>query len=254
MRIETTNSNTHRPEQAAYIKARQEEMTRRKKQNIMMILSIFAVLLLVFLGLVKLMAPDIDISLGEENLRSEQEDNYRRSVDSRLRMLQQDDEMNLLEHDKDESDIEEDGVVTIPKTEEKVMLELEDEEPVQTAVNDTNKQDVHEEKQHEEPALRKPADIDNSSAKSDLSANSSQAPIPPAEKTYRVYVGIYSTQAQAEVAKGILKDSGLGVSPNVKHAAGGYTLQAGAFSSKEAATNLTNKLLMNNYPARVVSD
>ena len=62
------------------------------------------------------------------------------------------------------------------------------------------------------------------------------------------------TQAQAEVARGILQDAGLGVAPNIKQIPGGYTLQVGAFGSKDAANVLSNKLLLNNYPARVSSD
>ena len=65
---------------------------------------------------------------------------------------------------------------------------------------------------------------------------------------------MYSSQTQAEVARGILQDAGLGVTPAIKQVGGGYTLQVGAFSSKESANNLSNKLLMNNYPSRVVSD
>lgn len=254
MRIENNSSTTRQNTQNEYRKMPQQKTSvKYNKQNLMMFLSIFAVLLLIFLGLARLMSPDVDISLGDDNINMEQEDEYGHSVDSRLRMLQQDDEMNLLEHDNDDSLIEEDGIVTIPKFEEKTMLKLEDEEPVNTASEKEEEKVKQEKKQppqaanaHETeiPAIRQSSAVESAPT----------PPIPQVTKTYRVYVGMYSSQAQAEVAKGILQDAGLGVSPTIKQAAGGYTLQVGAFNSKDSATNLTNRLLMNNYPARVVSD
>ena len=255
MRIESNSTTAHPKEQIGYRNQKQIQNNKIRKQNLMMFLSVFAVLLLVFLGIARIMSPDVDISLGDDNTKTEEhDDNYRRSVDSRLRMLQEDDDMNLLEHDQDESLIEEDGIVRLPKIGEKTMLKLDDDEPVQTRHNDDEELNKSSETSIEHTTNTATNETNASASKSSSESSNKSAPIPGPSKTYRVYVGMYNNQSQAEVAKGILQEAGLGVTPSVKQAAGGYTLQVGAFSSKESATNLTNKLLNNNYPARVVSD
>ncbi len=256
MRIENNSSYTRQNNPYENKKIPQQKTSvKYNKQNLMMFLSIFAVLLLIFLGLARIMSPDIDISLGDDNINAEQDEEYGRSVDSRLRMLQQDDEMNLLDHDEDASLIEDDGVVSIPKFEEKTMLKLEDEEPINTNSDKDEEKLKNENKQtHQNSVSTTDTEIPKIRQNNATPDAAPTAPTPQPTKTYRVYVGMYSSPAQAEVAKGILQDAGLGVAPSIKQAAGGYTLQVGAFNSKDSATNLTNKLLMNNYPARVVSD
>jgi cell division protein FtsN len=252
MRIEGNNSPAHQErERLTYKDYKAEQKIKNRKQAIMMFLSIFAVLVLIFLGVAKLMSPDVDISLGDDS-KTEQEE-YNRGIDSRLKILQEDDDMNLTEHDKDDSLVEEDGVVKIPKTEDKSFKPLEDEEPVITAKEEESAEKIDKQETHHNPIS---PDAAPTSLKNNASNNVNVHPTPAATaaKTYRVYVGMYSTQSQAEVARGILQESGMGLTPTIKQAAGGYTLQVGAFSSKETATNLSNKLLINNYPARVVSD
>ena len=205
-----------------------KKLAVNKRQNIMMFASIFLVLLLVFLGVAKIMSPDIDITLGDDSRQMPQEEEYSHGIDSRLKSLQQEDEMT---ENSAESAIEEDGLVKIPKREDNSISALKDEEPVVS-------KGPEDEIKKEAPDAPKPVEITE----------------PAVTKTYRVYVGSYSTQEQAEVARGILQEAGLGVYPNIKHVGGSYTLQVGAFSSQESASNLSGKLLMNNYPARVVSD
>lgn len=252
MRIEGNNRSNQTNENLTYKEYKTNMQKKNRRQNVMMFLSIFAVLLLVFLGVARLMSPDVDISIGDDSQKSGYEDEYRRGVDSRLKALQQEDEMNLLEQDK-ASEIEEDGVVRIPKQEDKSFKPIEEEEPVATAVNTE-----HSPMEHPAASTVNPIapDAAPTSLRNNAGNNVAVAPtvLPEQTKTYRVYVGMYSTQAQAEVARGILQEAGLGLTPNIKQAAGGYTLQVGAFSSKASATNLSNKLLINNYPARVVSD
>ena len=82
-----------------------------------------------------------------------------------------------------------------------------------------------------------------------------QAPVPAvANKVYKVYVGSYSTPAQAEVAKGIISEANIGVSTFIKNLNGTYTLQAGSYSSADKAQAAANDLLKNNFPARVVAE
>ena len=61
----------------------------------------------------------------------------------------------------------------------------------------------------------------------------------------------YTTDKQAEVAKSIIQDAGLGITPVVKNIGGSYTLQVGVYSSREKAQQEVNNLLKSNFPARV---
>jgi hypothetical protein len=80
------------------------------------------------------------------------------------------------------------------------------------------------------------------------------APQPAQIVNARVVVGYYATEKQAEVAKTILQDAGVGVTPLVKNLGGYYTLQVGSYSSKEKAQQAANSLLKSNFPARVITD
>ena len=70
--------------------------------------------------------------------------------------------------------------------------------------------------------------------------------------TARVIVGNYPTTEQAEVAKGILQEAGLGVTPFIRKMGSGYTLQVASYSSKEKAMSVAESLLNQNFPAKVV--
>ena len=69
----------------------------------------------------------------------------------------------------------------------------------------------------------------------------------------RSEMGILVTndKVQAEVAKSIIQDAGLGVSPIVKNIGGSYTLQVGVYSTHERAQQEVNSLLKSNFPARI---
>ena len=227
------------------------KMAIKKKQSIIMFLSVFLVLLLVFLGIAKIMSPDVDISFGDTNNRGNLSESETQSsgIDSRLVSLKNEDD---LEDTKTENLTEEDGLVQIPRNENQ-FHNSNIEEPVDTVK--VNEPDILLKKtpQNENPHPIS-SDVAPTSLNNQANLHVEQPKVNLAPTTYRVYVGMYSTKSQAEVARGILSEAGLGLTPNIKQAAGGYTLQVGAFSSKESASNLANKLLINNYPARVVSD
>jgi len=208
------------------------------QQKIMMFLSIFMVLLIIFLGFAKMLSPDVDITLGDDYGTASDIENQQ-AVDSRLKELQQEDE--ALQSEEDPT-IEDAGLVRIPKMSENENQEQQEEKVVDSILPEDSGH------QSESTAKTEPLSV------SPTPQPTVNTPVVQQTKTYRVYVGMYSTQAQAEVARGILQDAGLGVNPNIKQVSGGYSLQAGAFSSKDAANALSNKLLMNNYPARVSAD
>ena len=210
----------------------EKKTENRKKMSTMTFLSVFAVLLIIFLGFAKLISPDVDITLGDESTsryESDGDESYHGGVDSRLKALKEEDDGNLTNPDVA---VEDDGLVKIPKKHDEEVIQ----EPQKDGI--AHQEDPVKQVQTEVPHQQE----------------ASPAPTPLPAVTYRVFVGMYSTQAQAEVAKGILQDAGLGVTPRIRQISNGYTLQVGAFSSKESATNLSNKLLMNNYPARVISE
>ena len=88
--------------------------------------------------------------------------------------------------------------------------------------------------------------------KSVTSASPLPAAAPQDAIVAKVVVGYYATDKQAEVAKSIIQDAGLGITPIVKNMGGYYTLQVGSYSSKERAQRAANELLKANFPARVV--
>ncbi len=228
----------------------QQKQIRNKKQAMITFASVFLILLIALLGIMKMMSPDVDISLGD-NTQQEAESDDSTGIDSRLRRLQQEDEMSGM---TTENAAEDAGIVRIPKTEDNSILSIHDNEPA-----DTNR-DTSKTGQAADGNAKNPHPIDANSAPTAIQHNqypapqTVQTPAVPQPKTFRVYVGMYATKAQAEVARGILQEAGLGLTPNIKQAAGGYTLQVGAFSQKESAHNLSNRLLINNYPARVVAE
>lgn len=243
MRIE---NGSGQPSHMSY-KEYKKKVAKNKTQTLMMFISIFFVLLLIFLGFAKLMSPDVDIAIGDENVATELDANnteYSRTgnIDDRLKALQAEDEAVSTNEDAKTEDA---GLVKIPEINKK-MSELSQETAEDAITLD------------EEPVKKQPAESQQPAA-----SQPSNAPAPAATETphttttaptisARVVVGFYNTQAQASVAKGILQEAGLGVTPHIKPMGSGYTLQVGAYSSKEAANNLANKLLLNNYPARVI--
>lgn len=247
MRIE---EESRQPSHMSY-KEYKRKVVKNKKHNFMMFVSIFFVLLLIFLGFAKLMSPDVDITIGDNSTQTTEivdDNNYTNmGVDNRLKAIQEEDATAPTVEKSTEEEVTEDaGLVKIPEKTEKISKETDSvtdsivDEPVQKHQKIT-------------------ANDLNSTAENNVSAPSPATPTPITSSTAtaitaRVVVGFYNTQAQAEVARGILQESGLGVTPHIRPMGAGYTLQAGAFSSKESANNLANKLLMNNYPARVIID
>lgn len=213
------------PEHISY--SEYKKKVNKKSDGIAIFVSAFFILLLLFLGIAKQLSPEIDVSIGEgENALSDTMGIDKSNVDERLKLLQMED--NNKDDMFDES-LEE--KVVIP---EDNKTDLESKEAVET---------------NEKVATPKPEET------------ASSAPRIPAQTldqvsnlNVKVVVGHYSTREQAEVAKGILAESGLNITPFVKSIGGGYTVQVGSFSTREKAQNLANDLLRNNYPARVIME
>ena len=91
--------------------------------------------------------------------------------------------------------------------------------------------------------------LPDNDAKPSPEETASPVPLPA-----KVVVGYYQTKEQAEVAKGIIAESGLNINPFVRSIGGAYTIQVGSYSSREKAQAMVNDLLRNNYPARIISE
>lgn len=80
-------------------------------------------------------------------------------------------------------------------------------------------------------------------------------PATPKATVYKVYIGSYSTLEQARVAQNIIQDANLGVTSFVKtFGNGSYTIQVGSYADQTKASNLTNELKRNHFPARMVQE
>ena len=84
MRVENGSYKTDNMSYKEY----QAKIAMKKKQSITMFLSVFAILLIIFLGVAKILSPDVDITLGDESNQASIEEDYQGGVDSRLKDLQ----------------------------------------------------------------------------------------------------------------------------------------------------------------------
>ena len=192
-------------------------MEKNPNEGLILFVSAFFVMLLIFLGVAKQLSPDVDVTIADNN--EEFTDIARGNVDERLRMIQMED------NSADE--------MFTPELEEKVVL------PEKKAVEDDEVIVL-------ETPEKKP--VENT----DTEEKTAEVTQPQPAVNAKVIVGYYTTAEQAEVAKGIIMDSGLNIQPFVKNIGAAYTLQVGSFSSREKAQSVANDLLKNNFPARVI--
>ncbi len=246
------------PEHISY-REYKKRLSKNPHQNFVLFISAFFILLLAFLGMAKIMSPDVDIAIGDEpEVTYEQEGIVRGNVDNRLKHIQDEDNgigasaESTLQPELDEK------VVIPEKKQESEPLKVQEDLPV--VLEHTKPQERHSAQNNENNVQTQPKKVEEFKTQDDLTRPNA-APVPPASllssaapKTYKVYVGNYASAAQAEVAKGIISESNVGVNPFVKNVNGSYTLQAGSFSSSDKANSVANDLLKNNFPARVVAE
>ena len=79
--------------------------------------------------------------------------------------------------------------------------------------------------------------------------------VPIRDIVYKVYIGSYTSAEQAKVAKDIIAETSLNLTPIVKClGSNDYTLQVGIFKNKDGADNLLKTIYQNHLPGRVVED
>ncbi len=206
--------------------------------------SVFIAGVLLILGMEKILSPNVDVGLGEESSWLEDDKNpTASSIDERLKNIQMEDDGKKLYDGKIFSP-ELDVKVVIPNSLRKTTGEIEAEE------NELKNKHIEEHNKTEQTQAKHNNEKDTAQNQPEL--------ITPTPKTStqiinaKVVVGYYATEKQAEVAKSIIQDAGLGVTPIVKNLGGYYTLQVGSYSSREKAQQAANNLLKSNFPARVI--
>lgn len=230
-----------------------QNMKRYKKQkdvtaqNILTVfVTTFLIMLVFFIGAAKHITPSVDVAIGEDSATDAKETGLgvKGFIDNRLKTIQSEDTSEIAKK------LEEKVTSTFEEEDEDNYFSKELEEKVKIPVIKKVKQEITSLKdiEEEEKPVVKPASIPQPKP-TVTSAKTSASSTPLSVK---VVVGNYSTLDQAKVAQSILQESSLGVSPFIKNINGTYTLQVGSFSSEEKAQALTNELLKNNFPARII--
>lgn len=194
----------------------QKKVTKKPNEGIAFFVSVFFILLLLFLGIAKQISPEIDVVIGDNNSKVNLTDDEKDSIDERLKLLQMEDNGEN---------------IFSPELDEKVV--------------------VPEKKEKEENAEKENSAVKSAEKEATPAPSETAAEVPVVSK---VVVGYYQTKDQAEVAKSIILESGLNINPFVRSIGGAYTIQVGSYSSREKAQSVVNDLLRNNYPARIISE
>ncbi len=219
-----------------------QKVKKHSYKDLTVFVSVLVVGILIFLGCAKIFSPSVDVGIAGNDEFSEFDDDggYSSAVDSRLKNLKSEDEGDLRDDDNMFSP-ELDEKVILPKQKKKTSGEMELE--MQNAKEQQKAQEQaqlpNNKKEEESPVTKAPTTTET-------------APTTHQAASSRVVVGHYATERQAEVAKSIIQDAGIGVVPIVKNIGGSYTLQVGVYSSREKAQQVVNNLLKSNFPARIV--
>lgn len=217
------------PKQHSHIsyKDYQKKVTKNPNEGVIIFVSTFFVLLLLFLGIAKQISPEVDVQIGDDNSVST-EDIAKSSVDDRLKLLQEEDAGKAEQEDTFEPELDE--KVKLPDKVKKAEDKQEEE-----AVDLVEKE-----------ATPKPSETASQAPKAE------PKPVQQPVAASKVVVGYYATKEQAEVAKGIILEAGLNINPFVRSIGGAYTIQVGSYSTREKAQSVVNDLLRNNFPARIL--
>ena len=236
-----------------------EEYKRKSNKgaskDILVFVSVFAVGLIVLLGFAKVLSPNVDVAISVDNEIAAMEEEARTAaIDERLRHLKMEDEGIEVDEDAEKMFSPElDEKVVLPNQRKKTVGEVEAEKASKKLTTEDLAK-ASDSVNTFKPVSKEEAEEIVKEVKVQQAQKPQTPPAPtPAKPTItRVVVGYYATEKQAEVAKSIIQDAGVGVTPIVKNIGGYYTLQVGSYSTKEAAQAAANNLLQANFPARVI--
>ena len=231
------------------------KVKKSPNKDLTIFVSVFIVGVLIILGFAKILSPNVDVAITNENenvassaISDDGEETNNSVIDDRLKHIKLEDDGKKV-GDNDMFSPELDEKVVLPNHKRKTTGQIEAEMADLMNAQKTEQQQKQDAKSQA---------VDNH--KNAVSAPAPQekkiqsTPQPAQIVNAKVVVGYYATEKQAEVAKSIIQDAGVGVSPIVKNLGGYYTLQVGSYSSREKAQQAANNLLKNNFPARVIVD
>lgn len=232
-------------------KRKKQKKSQDVNETIITFICLFFLLSFVFMQVVKTFTPKIDTSVGNNAVveADEVRDN-KMKVDDRLKLIQFNDSMvsGEFQHERENS-------IFNSALDEPVRLPSHQKQADENLAND--------DKQEAEKTLdERVSNIISKSINNEPKAEKS-APVPaakhpsetPSIPAYKVFVGLYQTQEQAQIAKSIIKESTLGQNAFVKPLQDGYTLQIGSYASKHQAEAMVNALKLNNFPlARMITE
>lgn len=207
-------------------------------QNILTVFTTtFLIMLVFFIGAVRKITPNVDVSIGEDSAVDAKESGLgvKGFIDNRLKAIQSEDS----------------NIMTKKIEEARNKFEEDDEdEYFDNTLEEKVKLPVKKVKQEVKQVAQ---EVQQSQEQKTVAQPPKPVEIPTAyNPVVKVVVGSYSSIDQAKVAQSILQESGLGVTPFIKNIQGTYTLQVGSFSSEAKAQSLANELLKHNYPARII--
>lgn len=255
--------NTDKYESSSHFTYNEYKKKVKKSPNsdLMIFVSVFIIGLLIILGFARILSPNVDVGINvEDEVASvsddiEEENPSPMAIDERLRKIQMEDEGKVA-GDEEMFSPELDEKVVLPTQHKKTVGQIEAEKAI-ARLDEAKKSE-----QNDSADMQKSIQAQNAQNSQQEKivhhqipqASQSSAPAPVAEQIVnaKVVVGYYATDKQAEVAKSIIQDAGLGVTPIVKNLGGYYTLQVGSYSSREKAQKAANDLLKSNFPARVI--
>ena len=232
-----------------------KKVKKGPNKDMTVFVSVFIIGLLIILGFAKILSPNVDVGISDDAEVSETadddsiDDNSGSVIDDRLKNLQDEDSGKKV-GDEDMFSPELDEKVVLPNHKKKTVGQMEAEMADMLKVQKSEQKTAEQQptkntqtQQHAQPVVNQP---------SATVTHTQSAPTPAQIVNAKVVVGYYATEKQAEVAKSIIQDAGLGVSPVVKNLGGYYTLQVGSYTSREKAQQAANNLLKSNFPARVI--
>jgi len=234
-------NDSKKPSHISY-KQYQKKISQKPNEGLMIFVSAFFIMLLLFLAVAKQISPDVDVTIGDGNAVTAED---KSSVDDRLKNIQNEDgELALNKEDE----------IFTPELDERIVIPADIKIQKEQVKEDAKQKEAEKVKELEkEKAKTKEAETQKTET-SNIKTEPILAPVDTKVISSKVVVGYYATEAQAQVAKGIISEAGLGITPFIKNIGGAYTIQVGSYSSREKAQNLANELLRNNFPARVITE
>lgn len=226
-----------------------KKVKKSPNRDVMIFSAVFIAGVIIILGFARILSPNVDVGITVDNEVSNLVDEEQQGssiIDDRLRRLKLEDE-GKQEGDEEMFSPELDERVVLPTQKKKTVGEMEAEKS-ESQKETTALEHKTPETKEVSKSVKAEADVKPTSTL----APKPQAPMPEQIVNAKVVVGYYATEKQAEVAKSIIQDAGLGVTPLVKNLGGYYTLQVGSYSSREKAQQAANGLLKSNFPARVI--